>query len=125
MWPFSRPASITRRSPVVEDLAEHLRSGKITFQDLERHGISELGFNYLGMEFRVTWYPDGGTRDVSLDGDRFFASTSDARYLTRLARDRADRLFDEKIVALERKRALAGIETGTAETVKQGSGPKD
>ncbi len=96
--------SISRRSPIIEELAEHLRSGPLDVTDLQRFGISRMGFNYLGLRFSVSWYPSGNVTDIILDGDRFFASTADGRYLCRVAIERAERLFSEKVAELERRR---------------------
>lgn len=94
------------RSPVVEDIAGILRNGPLNRVNVDGHGISELGCDYLGQTFVITWYSRTSIfpRSVVLGGENLFATSADARYLLRVAKSRADNLFSERIQALEQER---------------------
>jgi hypothetical protein len=102
-WLFPRP------SRVAVEIAEQFRVGPIKTSDLDPHGISELGVEYLGETVTVSWYHRASVfpRDITVNGRRNFGGGVDGRTILRAAKERAARLFEDEARRLERRRVDA------------------
>lgn len=100
IWPFRG----TERGSAVKAMAKALDLSPTVETDLSTLGICELTVEYQGQMLTASWYESlgGSPRYIALDGDQFFAKSSDAAYLIGVARHRAHRLLAERIQRLDR-----------------------
>jgi hypothetical protein len=99
---FKRRDDTATDRPFVAACIEAFKTAPIAHQDLQSHGISELGVLLPdGVEVIASWYSTGSPRNLSVGGNRFTTTEGEGNKIIRAAMDRANRLFAEETTKLD------------------------
>ena len=86
---------------IAREIASEFRNGEITYRSLNSHGISRLSVKVHGKAVELSWFSSGVPASISIDGNGSFPKGADSDRIFRAAKDRANRLMDEDLRALE------------------------
>lgn len=87
------------------EISSQFLNGEIRHHSLSPYGISRMGVVWNGVNVGISWYPSGNLRDFTIDGASYpeGGDAKNARHVLNAARNRAGRILDEKLKALNSK----------------------